>query len=607
MRPFVVTRSWIGFASFVIIGLIPTVSCTKTDKSSQTVEQGSGSANGKKVFRYLRTSAHKSMDPVKQFDQASAEMVSNLYDTLLDYHYLKRPYELIPNLLAEMPSKSKDGLVYTFKLRDDVFFHDSEVFKDGKGRKLTTDDVLYSIKRFADAKVNNLSYVLLKGFVVGLDDYYEASKNSKITDYSKVDVAGLKKIDDRSFLITFTEPNPLALYPFAFSGMSIVPREAVEKYGDQFAEKPVGTGPFTLKQYSRRGETVLAKNPRYHMTYPTEGDAGDKEAGLLADAGKQLPLLDEMRLPLIEESQPAMLKFLKGEIDWIGIGKDDFGRMATRDAEGNFALKGDYAKKYFMYVEPGLYSGYMAINLRDKVLGSNKALRQAIAASLNAAEWIALMRNGRGLPLNSIVPHPIAGSENDTGAKWYDTNREFAKAKLKEAGFPGGKGLPTITIEYRSTTKDSRQDFEYLRNELAAVGIKAEANFQTFSNYLTKVEKNNFQMTDSAWGADYPDAENFYQLLYSKNAAPGPNYSNFNNKEYDKLYETIRFMENGPERFKLFQRMNEIIKEEVPVILRWNVLYFGLYQPTVRNLKRNVMIDAPYKYLSIGTPRKVGS
>lgn len=578
----------------VMTAMLALGSCTK--KQDATVK----SVDGRKIFFHLRTSAERSLDPMKQFDQASAQLVSNLYDTLLQYSYLQRPYQLEPNLLTEMPVKQKDGLTYHFNLRKDVYFHDHEIFPKGQGRNFNADDVIYSIKRFADANVNTISYTLMQGYIVGLDEFREATKKAgAATDYSKIPVAGLKKIDSHTVAISFTFDNPLAMYPFAFSGMSIVPREAVEKYGEDFTKNPIGTGPFKMKTYSRRGKHILVKHDKYHQTYPTVGDPGDKEAGFLADAGKSLPLIDEIHLPLIEETQPAMLKFKKGQLHWIGMNKDEFSNMAVKNKDGTFALTGDWASKFKMYTAPYVSSSYMKFNMNDKLLGGNKALRQAIALAMDRQGYVDLMQNGRGVVLNSIVPITIDGNEEVTGAQWYPQDLALAKAKLAEAGYPEGKGLPPITIEYRSTSKDSRQQFEFFRANWAKIGITVNANFQTFSAFLKRTESGNFQIADAGWGADYPDPENFYQLFYSKNKAPGPNDGNFWKDDYDKYYEASRFMKNGPERYALFKKMNQIIKDEVPVLLIYNPLSFGLYQPNVGNMKRNMMVEFPYMYLNI--------
>jgi oligopeptide transport system substrate-binding protein len=566
---------------------------------------GSGATDGEggsalKVLRIHRSSEHKTLDPMKQFDQASAEIITNVYDTLLEYHYLTRPYELVPGLLAKMPEKQADGVTQIFTLKRGVHFVDDPAFPDGKGREVDADDAIYTIKRFADANVNIKSYILIQGAVVGLDDFRDQTRKAgKATNYDELEIEGVKKLGTHEFSIRFAGPNPLALYPFAASSFSVVPREAVEHYGDEFENHPVGTGPFTIKKFDRRGTMVLAKNPNYHGRYPTRGAPGDEEAGLLASAGQPLPLIDEIHLPLIEEPQPAMLRFRKGEIDLIGIDKDNFARMASRDDDGTFKLKPPYDEQLLFYVEPRLSCEYIAFNMKDEIVGKNKALRQAIAYALDVEPYIEILLNGRALPLKTVVPHPIKGSENDIDVTYYRHDLEKAKQKLVEAGYPGGEGLPPIHFEYRNTSKDVRQGFEFIRNELSAIGIVAVANFQTFSAYLKRIESGNFQVGGSGWAADYPDAENFYQLLYSENKTPGPNMSVFADAEYDRLYLESRFMENGPERFAKFKRMAEIIRDEVPIILRYNSLAFGLYHPHLKNVKRNMMIDAPYRFFDI--------
>jgi ABC-type transport system substrate-binding protein len=568
-------------------------------------DPGSGSETAEtKIFYDQRQSAHKSLDPPRQFDQASSEIIMNVYDTLLEYHYLARPYRLAPNLVSELPERKPDGKTYLFRLRRGVRFHDDPCFEGGVGRELVADDALYSIKRFADANVNVQSWVLLAGYVAGLDEFREKTRElGPGADYDALPVAGLRKLDSHSFEIEFTQDTPLVLFPFAMTSLSMVPREAVEKYGDEFASHPVGTGPFTIKQYSRRGVMILARNPSYHGTYPSDGAPDDEQKGLLEYAGRKVPFLDEIHLPLIEEAQPAMLKFRKAELDWIGINKDDFPTMAYKAADGSFHLKDEYARLYHMYSEPRLSAEYFSFNLRDPLFGPNKALRQAIAWSIDTQGFIDLLLNGRGLTLSTLVPQPIAGSEVDIDFEYYSKDLDKAKAKLVEAGYPEGRGLPEIEFEYRGATKDARQGFEYVRNELAAVGIRAKANFNTFSAYLQRIEAGNFQIASSGWSADYPDGENFYQLLYSHNKTPGPNSSNFDHPEYDALYEQIRSMPNGPERFALFRRMSEIVKEEAPLLLRYNGIAFGIYQKNVRNLKRHMFVEKPYKYLDkVGSP-----
>ncbi len=580
--------------SCLLASIASVAGCTKKKPDAAATKPGL------KIFYHYRQSEEKNLDPVKSFDEASRQHIRSLFDTLLEYEYLKRPYELKPALLTKMPEKQADGVTYLFTLKTGVKFHDNACFPGGKGRELVTDDIIYSLKRFADANQNRLSYTIIQGLVAGMDEFRELSKKQTTGfDYDKNQIEGIKKVDNTTFTIKFTHDSPLNFYPLAFEGASIVPKEAIQKYGEEFDKNPVGTGPFYMKSYSRRGTTVLARNPSYHETYPTVGAPGDKEAGFLDSAGKQLPFVDEIHLPLIEESQPQMLKFKKAQIAWVAIARDDYIAMVDRVDGKNFKLKPEFAKQFQLYWEPTLATTFMRFGMKDPIVGNNKALRQAIALAMNAEGWIDLMLNGRANIAQSMVPNAIAGSSRETGSAWYTQNLEAAKKKLAEAGYPDGKGLPTLMIEYRAVTKDQRQQHEYVRNELAKVGIKVEGNFQSFSNFLKKTDEGNYQIADAGWNADYPDAENFYALFYGKNKAPGPNTSNFENAKFDELYEKSRHMMNGPERYKMFQEMDSILKEEVPMLLVANQYVMGLLQPNVRNFKRNLMEQYPYKYVDL--------
>lgn len=583
--------------SCLLSSLMAFPSCTKK-KPEATV-----SKTPLKIFYHYRRSEEKSLDPVKSFDEASRQHVRNMFDTLLEYHYLKRPYVLVPSLLTKMPEKQADGTTYLFTLKQGVKFHDNPAFPGGKGREMIADDVIFSLKRFADSNTNRLSYTLIQGMVVGMDEFREASKKvPRGFDYDKNQISGLKKIDDYHFTITFTRDSPLNFYPFTFEGTSVVSREVLEKYGDDFDKNPVGTGPFYLKSYARRGTTILAKNPNYHQTYPTEGAPGDKEKGLLAAAGKRLPLVDEIHLPLVEELQPQMLKFKKGQVAWVAISRDDYvtmvERLPSQDGNKHFKLKPGF-EQYQLYYAPSLSTNFMRFGMKDPIIGSNKALRQAIAYAMSADGYIELMLNGRGNISESLVPNDVAGGSRETGSKWYTQNIEMAKKKLAEAGYPNGKGLPPLTIEYRSAIKEQRQQFEYFRNELAKANIKVEGNFQSFSNFLKKTDEGNYQIADAGWNADYPDAENFYSLFYGKNKAPGPNTSNFENPRYDALYEKSRHMASSPERYAIFKEMDAILKEEAPMILITSHYVLGILQPNVRNFKRNLLEEYPYKFFDL--------
>jgi len=568
---------------------------------------------GKKIFVSYRDNAFRSLDPQKQFDEASREIIYNLYDTLLDYAYLERPLKIQPSLLTKMPERQGKSLVYRLELRPGVMFNDDACFPGGKGREMTVDDVIYTFKRFADANVNQLSYMLMGGTIVGMDEFRKnTQKLGKLTDYSKMDIPGIKKIDSHHMTVELTSENPVAFYPWAASQMSIIPPEGPKHYGEEFDRHPTGSGPFFIKDMTRRGAIVLAKNSRYWQKYPTTGEKGDKEAGRLEKAGQAMPFVDEVHMPLIEEPQASMLSFLNGEIDHVVTDKDNFSKMAFKQADGTFKLKPEFEGKVDLFSVPDLSVELMSFNMKDPIVGGyepkNKALRQAIAYAFDAVGFIDLMKNGRANPLKTLIPIGIPGSERDVPTpEFMAYNLEMAKKKLVEAGYPGGKGLPTLTVEYRASTTMSRQEFEYTRALMEKIGITLKGNFQTFSAWLKRVETGNFQMCNSAWGADYPDAENFYQLNWTKSAPPGPNYGAYSNAAYDKMYEQIKSMPNGPERYKIFEQMNKILFDDMNTFVMFNRHKTGFVNKWVRNYKWHTQSDPPLRYVDVDLKAKAGA
>jgi oligopeptide transport system substrate-binding protein len=552
-----------------------------------------------KLLSTARAGQFESLDPPRQFDSTSHELVSMVYSSLLKYAYLERPFKLEPDLLERMPELSADRLTLTFKLKKGIRFRDDKAFPGGKGRELTADDVLFSLRRFADANVNHKSWFLMEGAVVGLDAYRAATaKAGPKGDSAKLPVEGFSKIDSHSFTIRLTKPNPLFLFALATSATAIHPPEAVATYGDQLAVNPVGTGPFMLDKVDRKGVLRFVKNPNYHGTYPTAGEPGDAEKGLLKAAGRKLPLVDVVEMPLIEEAQPAMLKFLKGELDWRGLDRANFTKMIVKTGDGDWKLNDEFVAKFNIYWTPGIDMAYTALNLRDPLLGGSKKLRQALAHLVDTQAEIDVLSNGRGVKLKSIVPLPLPGNERETGATYYTFDVAQAKRLLAEAGFPEGKGLPPLTAIFAGTTAAVRMGADLTKAKFAAAGVQLKPVFTDYPTFIRNLESGAFQLADSSWLADYPDPENFYQLLYSKNGPPGPNHAGFNNAAYDKAYEAARWMPNGPERLALLRTMNEIIKEEVPIIIGQNSLRFGITQKWLTNFKRNLLVPE-YMYLDV--------
>ena len=557
------------------------------------------------VLTIARLYPFDTLDPQREFDQASEQILRQVYSTLLTYAYLERPYKMEPDLLESMPALSADRLTYTFRLRKGVRFADNACFAGGKGRELTADDAIYTVRRFADANVNNKSFFAMQGAVVGLDEFRAATaKAGPAADTSKLDVAGLRKIDKYTFAITLTHENPLFLYALTLSPTAIVPAEAVQAYKDRLSVTPVGSGPFmAIQALDRKGTLRLVRNPHYYRTYPAVGAPGDAEKGLLKDAGKRLPLVDVLEMPLIEEAQPAALKFLRGELDRRELDRANFAKLVTRGPDGAMRLADAYAGMFDLAVAPGGNAIFIALNLRDPVLGRSKGLRQAIAAAIDPVADIDVLYNGRGVALQSLVPVDIAGNEHDTAAPTRRRDVALARKLLADAGYPGGKGLPPLTMRFPASDADTRNEFDLFKSQLAQVGVQLVADFDDIPTFAKAMDAGNFQLAFVAWYADYPDAEDFYQVLYSKNVAPGPNYGAFADAAYDKGYEASRTMANGPQRFEIFRSLNAIVRDEMPLIVVRESLRVDSVQKWVGNFKRN-LFTTEMQFMSVDMAAK---
>ena len=562
-------------------------------------------AQAPSVLTVPQLAQFETLDPQRGFGQTEDQVLRQVYSTLMTYAYLERPFKLEPDLLAAMPTLAADRLTWTFKLRQGVRFVDNPCFPGGKGRELTSDDVLYSLKRYADGNVNSKSWFALQGAVVGLDDFHAATlKAGPAVDLTSRDVAGLRKVDARTFTIRLTHENALFLHALAMAPTAIVPREAVQFYKDRFQVNPVGTGPFMATQaLTRQGTMRLVRNPDYYRTYPGVGAPGDAEKGLLKDAGRKLPLVDVLEMPLIEEDQPAALKFLRGELDWRPMDRAWFTKMVLRNPDGSLRLRDEYAAKFSIYGVPGLETEYLLLNLRDPVIGGNKLLRQALAAAVDPQAVIDKLWNGRSRHLQSLVPYDLPGNERETGAVARAHDVAAARKLLAQAGYPGGQGLPPLAISFFQTNAATHDEFDLLKSQFAAIGVQVRGVFMDQPTFTKAMENGNYQLASYGWVADYPDPEDFYQLLVGRNVPPGNNWTGFANAAYDRAYDTSRFMADGPARLAQLRTMNALIQDEVPMIVLYDPLKFGIVQNWVGNFKRNLMLEE-FMYLSVDMARK---
>lgn len=546
----------------------------------------------------------KTLDPANAYDTVSLDALPSIYETLYQYSYLSETYKIVPLLAADMPKYSADRLTVTIPIRQGIHFQDDASFKDsqGKGRELVAQDFVYAFKRLALPSLQSQGWWIFDGKVVGITPFHDKLVKAAKADIPKIfdeEIEGLKALDKYTLQIKLIKPYPQLLYILSMTFTAPVPQEAVKAYADEngnLTEHPVGTGPFVLKSWDRARKIVLDKNPNFHPDfYPTEGSNDARQKGLLTDAGKTLPFLDQISLDIIKEEQPRWLNFMKGNEDQMGIPKDNFNQAITNQVN----LAPELAQKGIrLNIEPSVSFFYISFNMKDKLVGGNKFLRQAMSAAINRDEWIDTFTNGRGRKMLTALPQGILDRPKNPKIK-YDYNIQLAKELMKKAGYPEGQGLPVINFDLRGADSLSRQLGEFFQKQFAAIGIKLNVILNTFPAYLEKAKQGNLQVSYGGWSMDYPDAENVYQLLYGPNKAPGPNESNYDNPEMNKLYDQMAIMESSPQREVIVQKMDDILQEECPWALGYDATSYTVSQPWLENFRSNEIILNKYKYLKI--------
>ncbi|MCA9047257.1 MAG: hypothetical protein KDA89_00915, partial [Planctomycetaceae bacterium] len=532
------------------------------------------------------------------------QCVSQIVETLLQYKYLKRPFELEPLLLAEMPT-SDDGVTWRFQLKPGVRFHDDPCFPEGRGRPMVSSDVFYSWKRMADRSANSKVWWLMKDMIVGFDAYHESQNAAGSFDYD-ADVEGLKIVSDREFTVTLTRPTPAFLWKLAMFQTGIVAREAVEKYGDRFGLNPVGTGPYLLKNESDWNQGVgirFSKNPNYHECfYPSEFSEGDDQEGFDKPAGKQLPFLDEVEIVFFKSSQPMWLEFMAGKLEYIRVPQDYFSEAFSRrtlkltNKMKDMGLRG--------YPVPLLDFIFRGFNMDDKLLGGtgDRAgyLRQAICLATDWNEQNDAFYNGINQIYDGVIPPGLPGYPEDGRSEkaYRGRNLERSRELLSKAGYPGGEGLPPIDF-YISNELFMPQLAEMTKRQLSDVGIRVNTHLMGFSQLMQKVDERAAQMFGFAWGSDYPDGENNLSLFYGPNESPGSNHFNYKNAAYDALYQEIVAMQPSEERVAKMQQMQEILMEDCPYAGSMARTRFYLVGPRLRNFKPQEQFENWFKYVDV--------
>ena len=634
----------------------------------------------------------KRLDPIKSYVENEYAFIGQIYEPPLQYHYLKRPYELIPLTTTKMPevlyfdnkgkrlaknaavkdiafskfnisikkgiqfqphpgfAKDEKGEYLYHELSEEQFENISSLgdFKKVGSRELTASDYVYQIKRFSHPKINSPIYGLMQKYIVDLDVYskklkkiykkqLEINPNNHYLDLNQYDFAGVKVIDRYNYQITLKGVYPQLMYWLAMPFFAPVPYEVDKFYSQPSMKKrnisfdwfPVGTGPYMLTKNDPNSQLVLERNPNFRgIKYPTEGAEQDRLNGLLDDAGKTMPFIDKAVYSLEKESIPRWSKFLQGYYDTSGISSDSFDQAVQFSALGDASLTTTMLDKGIkLSTTTNSSTSYMGFNMLDEVVGGSseraRYLRQAISIAFDYEEFISIFLNGRGIPAQGAIPPGIFGyQEGEKGInpvvyKWSNgepVRRELSEAKalLKKAGYENGidKKTNKPLLIYFDTTgggAESNSLFNFLRKQFKKLNLSLIIRSTDFNRFQDKMRKGNSQLFMWGWNADYPDPENFLFLFYGPNGkvkGHGENAGNYENKEFDRLFEQMETMPNSPERLVLIKKMLTILRNDAPWLWGYHQQRFALFHKWYFNVKPNLMAQNTLMYKRIDASQR---
>jgi ABC-type transport system substrate-binding protein len=559
-----------------------------------------------KTLRVVITSGESGLDPATASDVNTLSINENIFDPLLRYDYPARPLKLQPNTLTAMPQISDGGRTYTFRIKPGIHFTSSPVFK-GKQRELTAQDYVYSIKRLYDPALKSPWLFLFEDKIVG-DQVLRHQAGALKFDYD-LPVEGLKALDRYTLRIRLKAPDHNFLYEMAMPATGAVAREVIEAHADSPGNHPVGTGPYMIAEWQRSNRIVLQANPDFRPTVFHAVPAGDSVNQAVAAAldGKRLPLIGRIEIKVMEEQQPRMLGFLNREFDYLEQVPPPLIDMVLADGK----LKPELARQGVQLSRfTPLQTYYMWMNMDDPVIGGYTrdkiALRRAIALSYNRDEDIRVLEKGLALPAQSPLPPDVAGHDPAYRSPvQYDP--ALARALLDRFGYqkrdkdgyrtmPDGKPL-TLTMHTLASTTGRLRD-ELWRKNLHAIGIRVEFKSDKYAEIIKASRLGKVQMFETNWIADFPDAENFSQLLYGPNSGRA-NYARFNLPEFNRLYEQSRQLADSAERKRYLHDMTQLLHAYAPWVLRIHPVSADLRQPWLKNYLRHPVELTAWRYLDV--------
>lgn len=516
------------------------VSCAKTDDKF----------DDSKVFRYNEHTNISSLDPAFAKNQANIWAVNQLFNGLvqLDDDLIVQPD------IAESWIISEDGKKYTFNLRNDVKFHKHHLFGKDSVRIVKANDFEYSFNRLLDGTIASPGRWVMQN------------------------IESFKAENDFTFVIDLKKPFPPFLGLLSMKYCSVVPKEIVEYYGTEFRSNPIGTGPFKFKLWVENTKLVFRKNNYF---YEKEGNYS-------------LPYLEAVAITFLPDKQSEFLQFIQGNLDFLNSidpsYKDD---ILTNQGK----LSDRYSSKVTMKTGAYLNTEYLGILMDGNISETNSELiRKAMNYGFDRSKMITYLRNGIGTPaLNGFIPKGLPSFNN---LKGYTFQPEKAKELIEAYKLETGNSEPRITISTNSQYVDL---CEYIQRELQNIGLEVVIDVVPPSTLRQSKANGKLSVFRASWIADYPDAENYLSLFYSKNFAPnGPNYMHFSNSQFDSWYEESIQTTDNLNRYELYQKMDSLLMDKAPVVPLYYDQVVRFTQKNIRGLGIN-----PINLLNLKRVKKV--
>ena len=564
-------------------------------------------ADPNKVLRIAFPTAETGFDPVKSADLYSATVMEAIFDRLLSYDYLARPAKLIPMAAESMPEVADDGRTYTFHLKKGVYFAPDPAFK-GVKRELVAQDFIYTFMRFVDPANRSQYAFLLEGKIKGLDALAAAAKKSGKFDYD-AKLPDLTALDRYTLRINLTERDYNFPLVAAHTILGAVAREVIEAYASDTNAHPVGTGPYMLKEWKRGAKIVLEANPGFaSFVWDWKPNPGSQWDDLVVAAmkGKSMPQIGRVEISIIDEEQSRWLAFNQKELDILEVPPTFVYKAVNQD---NQLLPEWVDQKVNIYRAISVDVTYTYFNFNDPVVGGFSkdkiALRRAVIMGFNEEELIRVVRKNQAIHAEMPIPPGAIGHDPKyRSINYYDpdlANKLLDRFGYKKGAdgyrtFPDGKPL-TLKLATGSSAVE-REQSELWRKSMDAIGLRMEFQISKFSDNLKAARACQLMMWGAGWTADYPDGDNFMQLLYG----PNSNQSNngcYKSPAFDAFYLKSTQIPDSPERNRLFLEMSRQMEVDGAWSLQDTRVRNYMFRPWVRGYKKHPILQAPYQNLDI--------